>query len=73
MDKLGLVFEWLIFFGILAFGVYTMKVIKQEKQNYLDNAQKIIFQKQPFCFDIPRYIQGIQLSDYQYIPVRYIF
>lgn len=43
MDKLGLVFEWLIFFGILAFGVYTMKVIKQEKQNYLDNAQKIIF------------------------------
>jgi hypothetical protein len=41
--NLGLAFQWLAFFLLMALGVYTMRVIKNEKRNYLDNAQEIIF------------------------------
>jgi hypothetical protein len=42
-DNLGLAFQWLIFFIIMALGLYTMKVIKNEKKTYLENANEIIF------------------------------
>ena len=41
--NIGLAFEWLAFFLLMALGVYTMRVIKNEKRNYLENAQEIIF------------------------------
>lgn len=37
------VFEWLSFFLILGFGVYTMRVIKNEKRLFLKNAKEIHF------------------------------
>lgn len=43
MENIGLVFEWLAFFLLMALGVYTMRVIKNEKKNYLENAQEIVF------------------------------
>lgn len=43
MANLGLAFEWFAFFLLMALGVYTMRVIKNEKRNYLENAQEIIF------------------------------
>lgn len=43
--NIGLAFEWLAFFLLLGLGVYTMKVIKNEKKNYLENAQIIYFKK----------------------------
>jgi hypothetical protein len=41
--NLGLAFQWLAFFLLMALGVYTMRVIKNEKRNYLANAQEIVF------------------------------
>ncbi len=41
----GLALEWLAFFLLMALGVYTMRVIKNEKKNYLENAKKINFKK----------------------------
>lgn len=41
--NLGLAFQWLAFFLLMALGVYTMRVIKNEKRNYLENAQEILF------------------------------
>jgi hypothetical protein len=41
--NIGLAFEWLAFFLLMALGVYTMRVIKNEKRNYLENAQEIMF------------------------------
>ena len=43
MANIGLAFEWLAFFLLMALGVYTMRVIKNEKRNYLENAQEVIF------------------------------
>lgn len=43
ISNLGLAFEWLVFFILMGLGVYTMRVIKNEKRNYLANAQEIIF------------------------------
>ena len=39
----GLALEWIGFFLLMALGVYTMRVIKNEKRNYLENAQEVIF------------------------------
>ncbi|MBY0412798.1 MAG: hypothetical protein K2Q18_01470 [Bdellovibrionales bacterium] len=41
--NIGLAFEWLAFFLLMGLGVYTMRVIKNEKKNYLENAQEVIF------------------------------
>ncbi len=43
IGNIGLALEWLAFFLLMGFGVYTMRVIKNEKRNYLANAQEIIF------------------------------
>lgn len=43
MANLTLAIQWLIFFIIMGLGVYTLKVIKNEKRNYLENAQTIYF------------------------------
>ncbi len=43
IGNIGLALEWLAFFLLMGFGVYTMRVIKNEKRNYLENAQEIIF------------------------------
>lgn len=43
LGNIGLAFEWLAFFLLMGLGVYTMRVIKNEKKNYLENAQDIIF------------------------------
>jgi hypothetical protein len=42
-SNIGLAFEWLVFFALMGLGVYTMRVIKNEKKNYLENAKEIIF------------------------------
>lgn len=39
------VIEWLIFFILIGFGIYTLRVIKTEKANYLQNAKHIAFKK----------------------------
>lgn len=44
-NNLGLAFEWLAFFFLLGLGVYTMRVIKNEKKNYLKNSKEIVFKK----------------------------
>ncbi len=41
----GLALEWLAFFLLMALGLYTMRVIKNEKKNYLENAKTISFKK----------------------------
>ncbi len=43
MANLTLAFQWLVFFIIMGLGVYTLKVIKNEKRNYLENAQTVLF------------------------------
>lgn len=43
MANLTLAFQWLFFFALMGFGVYCMRVIKNEKLNYLENAQIILF------------------------------
>ena len=43
MANLGLAFEWFAFFMLMAFGVYTMRAIKNEKLNYVKNAKTVIF------------------------------
>lgn len=43
MSNLTLAFQWLIFFIIMGLGVYTLRVIRNEKNNYLENAQTINF------------------------------
>lgn len=53
MSNLTLAFQWLIFFIIMALGVYTLRVIKNEKRNYLDNSQTIIFKN--FILLTPRW------------------
>ena len=52
-NNLTLVFQWLVFFAIMALGVYTLKVIKNEKRNYLENAQTILFKN--FVLLTPRW------------------
>ncbi len=37
------VVEWLAFFLLMGLGIYTLRVIKNEKTNYLKHAKKIIF------------------------------
>jgi hypothetical protein len=44
-NNLGLAFEWLAFFIMMGLGIYTMRVIKNEKKNYLENAREVIFKK----------------------------
>ncbi|MBC7428708.1 MAG: hypothetical protein H7336_08870 [Bacteriovorax sp.] len=51
--NLQLAFEWLVFFALMGLGVYTMRVIKNEKRNYLENAQEIIFKN--FKLQTPRW------------------
>jgi hypothetical protein len=41
--NIGLALQWLTFFLLMGLGVYTMRVIKNEKRNYLENAREIIF------------------------------
>ena len=53
MSNLTLAFQWLIFFVIMALGVYTLRVIKNEKRNYLENSQTIIFKN--FILLTPRW------------------
>lgn len=43
MSNLTLAFQWLFFFALMGFGVHCMRVIKNEKLNYLENAQIILF------------------------------
>lgn len=43
MNNLTLALQWLFFFLLMGLGVYTMKVIKNEKRNYLENAQEVDF------------------------------
>jgi len=45
LENVGLALEWLAFFLLMALGVYTMRVIKNEKKTYLENAKKISFKK----------------------------
>lgn len=42
---LSTIFEWLIFFLLMGFALYTLRVIKTEKANYLKNAKSIDFKK----------------------------
>lgn len=44
IGNIGLALEWLAFFLLMGFGVYTMRVIKNEKRNYLANSQEVFFQ-----------------------------
>ena len=37
--------EWLAFFLLMGLGLYTLRVIKNEKSNYLKNAKEITFKK----------------------------
>ena len=53
ISNLTLAFQWLFFFVVMALGVYTLRVIKNEKRNYLDNAQTIIFKN--FVLLTPRW------------------
>lgn len=39
----GLAMEWLVFFVLMGLGVYTMRVIKNEKKTYIENARIIVF------------------------------
>ena len=39
------ILEWIAFGFIFAFGIYTMIVIKNEKNKYLDNAREIVFKQ----------------------------
>ena len=41
--NIGLALEWLTFFFMMGLGVYTMRVIKNEKKNYLENAKEVLF------------------------------
>lgn len=43
--NIGLALEWLTFFCLMGLGVYTMRVIKNEKRNYLENAREVRFKK----------------------------
>ena len=43
MANIGLVIEWLAFILLIGLGVYTMKVIKNEKKVYLENAVEVDF------------------------------
>ncbi len=43
MANIGLIVEWLAFFLLIGLGVYTMKVIKNEKKVYLENAIEVHF------------------------------
>lgn len=43
--NIGLAFEWIAFFLLMGLGIYTMRVIKNEKKNYLENAQDILFKE----------------------------
>nr|BDT29642.1 hypothetical protein BHI3_31080 [Bacteriovorax sp. HI3] len=43
--NIGLAFEWIAFFLLMGLGVYTMRVIKNEKKNYLENSQDILFKE----------------------------
>jgi hypothetical protein len=43
MANIGLIVEWLAFFLLIGLGLYTMKVIKNEKKVYLENAVEVIF------------------------------
>lgn len=45
LANIGLAIEWLAFFLLIALGIYTMRVIKNEKKNYLENAKVINFKK----------------------------
>lgn len=45
------ILEWIAFAFLFAFGIYTMIVIKNEKNNYLANAREIIFKQ--FKMKIP--------------------
>jgi hypothetical protein len=40
---LRLLFEWLSFFMLVAFGIYTMWIIKNEKKTYIENAREVHF------------------------------
>ncbi len=42
---LRMVLEWLAFFLLMGLGLYTLRVIKNEKTNYLKNAKEITFKK----------------------------
>ena len=60
MANIGLAFEWFVFFLLMALGVYTMRVIKNEKRNYLENAQEILFKN--FKLITPRWWSLIETN-----------
>lgn len=39
----GLAMEWMVFFILMGLGVYTMRVIKNEKNTYIKNARIVVF------------------------------
>ena len=39
----GLAMEWLVFFVLMGLGIYTMRVIKNEKNTYIKNARIVVF------------------------------
>lgn len=41
--NLGLAMEWMVFFILMGLGVYTMRVIKNEKNTYINNARIVVF------------------------------
>jgi hypothetical protein len=48
-----LIFEWLVFILIFGFAIYTMRVIKNEKNNFLKEAREIHFKY--FKLQIPKW------------------
>lgn len=61
LANIGLAFEWLAFFLLMALGIYTMRVIKNEKKNYLENSQDIIFKN--FKLVTPRWWSLVDTGD----------
>lgn len=50
---LRLVFEWLSLILLLGFGIYTLKIIKNEQKTYLKNARTVVFKQ--FKFFVPNW------------------
>jgi hypothetical protein len=61
LANFGLALEWLAFFLLMALGLYTMRVIKNEKKSYLENAKSISFKK--FKLLVPNWWGEVPSSD----------
>ena len=51
--NLSTILEWLIFFSLMGYALYTLFIIKNEKENYLKNAKEISFKK--FLLRVPQW------------------